>query len=81
MVGNSPNNATQSPSQLRLVGESAAQRLEQPSKAETLHAWSPGDSISHAEDALAHAERKMANLRLLLSMPDRDPDRTGPWAA
>lgn len=81
MMGTRNNSGTSqlAGSQLRLVGDSLGEGTTP--KHETLHAWSPGDSIAHAEDALAHAERKMANLKLLLNMPQRDPDGNGPWAA
>jgi hypothetical protein len=76
MVGNLSNNLN-----LRLVGEPLAPRHEQSKKPDTLQAWAPQDSISHAEAMLAHTERKMANLKLLLDLPEQNPDRPGPWAA
>jgi hypothetical protein len=66
--------------QLRLVGEPMPESLPAQERAK-LSSWVPEDSIAGAEAALAHAERKMANLRLLLQLPDRDPDARGPWAA
>jgi hypothetical protein len=81
MASMDPTHALEWIRSLPMVGEPLAPRHEQSKKPDTLQAWAPQDSISHAEAMLAHTERKMANLKLLLDLPEQNPDRPGPWAA